>query len=172
MKLHLGAMSGAVGGCVWVTCADVSDTQPTMFPHLARVISASFLVCYSSRCMSFIVYFFFVMTLACSVISIECLSTVALAKGWLLSGRSERRVPREPAEGEEFVDSQWVFMKILRHTCHHGTTQKHKWHMRTVLMEAEANLQWKDVSVQMRTFHFKGVYGQQSRDLHPAWANT
>ena len=86
------------------------------------------------------------MTLACSVSSIECLSTVALVtKGWLLSGRSERRVPRESAEGEEFVDSQWVFMKILRHTCHHGTTQKPEWHMRTVLMETEANLQWKDV---------------------------
>lgn len=93
------------------------------------------------------------MTLACSVSSIECLSTVALVtKGWLLSGRSERPLPRESAEGEEFVDSQWVFMKILRHTCHHGTTQKHEWHMTTILMEAEANLQWKDVSVQMRTF--------------------
>lgn len=58
VKLHLGAMSGAVGGCVWVTCAAVSDTQPTMFSYLARVIFASFLICYSSRCMSFIVYFF------------------------------------------------------------------------------------------------------------------
>ena len=140
VKLHLGAMSGAVGGCVWV----VSDTQPTMFSYLARVIFASFLVCYQAVvCHSLCI--FLIMTLTCSVSSIECLSTVALAtKGWLLSGRSERRVPRESAEGEELVDSQWVFMKILRHTCHLGTTQKHKWHMRTVLMDAEANLQWKD----------------------------
>ena len=115
---------------------------------------------------------FFVMTLACSVSSIECLSTVALVtKGWLLSGRSERRVPRESAEGEEFVDSQWVFMKILRHTCHHGTTQKPEWAYENCF-DGNRSQSAMERCVLFKCGPFKGVYGEQSRDLHPAWANT
>ena len=142
VKLHLGAMSGAVGGCVWVACADVSDTQPTMFSYVARVISASFsyLLFQAVVCHSLCTFFRHDLSMQRQF---HWMPVYGCTKGWLLSGRSERRVPRESAEGEEFVDIQWVFMKILRHTCHHSTTQKHE--MRTVLMEDEANLQWKDV---------------------------
>lgn len=127
-------------GCFGYTTNDVSISCTLDFCIFSYLL---FKPLYVIHCV-----LFFVMTLECSVSFIECLSTVALRVGFSVDGVNG--VYRENRQKEKSLLT--VIMKILRHTCHHGTTQKHEWHMRTVLMEAEANLQWKDVSVQMRTF--------------------